>query len=196
MSYFDYPFRESDRSILNNSIFDDDEDNYENDLNNLYNHPFFTPNYYHNNNSNNNRQRQNKRYNNQKNKKNNTKKQISNDKDVYKLVDFSPKVNLGEDINNYYIEFDLPGMTKDQIHIELDDNEKAIIISGVRPKINTNGMKVTTLDCQYGRFSRTFSLPEIADFNKIEAKMENGELQIIIPKDEAAKNQGRKIEVQ
>jgi len=189
MSFFDYPFRESDRSILNNSVLDDDDD-YENDLNNLYNHPFFTPNYYKNN-----RPRYQNKRRNKKNKKNN-KKQASNDKDVYKLVDFSPKVNLGEDINNYYIEFDLPGMTKDQIHIELDDNEKAIIISGVRPKINTDGMKVTTLDCQYGKFSRTFSLPEIADFNKIEAKMENGELQIIIPKNEIAKNQGRKIEVQ
>jgi len=192
MSYFyDYPFRESDRSILNNSILDDDENDYEDDLNNLYNHPFFTPNYYHNS-----RPRYQNKRNNRKNRKSNNKKQVANDKDVYKLVDFSPKVNLGEDVNNYYIEFDLPGMTKEQINIELDDNEKAIIISGVRPKINTDGMKVTTLDCQYGRFSRTFSLPEIADFNKIEAKMENGELQIIVPKNEEAKNQGRKIEVQ
>ncbi|ORX46246.1 HSP20-like chaperone [Piromyces finnis] len=181
-----YPFYDIDRSIQNNSALEDNN-NYEEDLNNLYNHPFFYPNTH--------SRYNNKKYN-KKNRNNINNGQASNDKDVYKLVDFSPNVNLGEDTNNYYIEFDLPGMTKNQINIELDDNEKAIIISGVRPKMNTNGMKITTMDCQYGRFSRTFSLPEIADFNKIEAKMENGVLQIVIPKNETLRSQSRTIEIQ
>ncbi|ORY23398.1 low molecular weight heat shock protein ersh 15 [Neocallimastix californiae] len=49
---------------------------------------------------------------------------------------------------------------------------------------------------QYGKFSRSFSLPENANVEKIEAKMANGVLEIIIPKAEPPKNQRRTIQIQ
>jgi len=116
------------------------------------------------------------------------------DKDVYKLVDFRPKNNLCEDDKNYYIQLDLPGLSKEQIHMELSE-DNIITISGERPKKH-DGMKISKMECEYGKFSRSFSIPETANIEKIEAKMENGFLEVIIPKAEAPKTQRRTIQVQ
>ncbi|KAL6618308.1 HSP20-like chaperone [Neocallimastix sp. 'constans'] len=133
---------------------------------------------------------------NKKSNGNAQKKQSSHpyDKDVYKLVDFSPKFDLGEDEKNYYIQMDLPGMTKEQIQMELTE-DNSLTISGERVK-STNEIKFTKMNCQYGKFSRSFSLPENANVEKIEAKMANGVLEIIIPKAEPPKNQRRTIQIQ
>ncbi|OUM59125.1 hypothetical protein PIROE2DRAFT_47338 [Piromyces sp. E2] len=120
------------------------------------------------------------------------------DKDVYKLVDFSPKVNIGEDENNYYIEADLPGMTKEQVHVELTE-ENTIVISGERTKKknkNEKGMKITEMDCPYGKFQRSFRVPKQVVIEKIEAKVENGVLEIIIPRKEPTKIERRTIQIQ
>jgi len=145
----------------------------------------------------------------------NTKKNVrraahSLDKDVYKLVDFRPNNDLYEDDNNYYIQLDLPGMSKEQIHMELSE-DRILTISGKREnkfkkssndgeeddlkKKKKNGMKISKMDCQYGKFSISFNIHETADLDKIEAKMENGVLEVIIPKSDH-KTQRRVIQVQ
>ncbi|ORY23387.1 HSP20-like chaperone, partial [Neocallimastix californiae] len=105
-----------------------------------------------------------------------------------------PKNNLCEDDKNYYIQLDLPGMTKEEIHMELSE-DNILIISGERENKykKASNMKISKMECEYGKFSRSFSIPETADLNKIEAKMENGSLQVIIPKAEAPKIQRRTI---
>jgi len=172
--FYDYPMKDSD------------------DFDDFFESPFYSPYHYHNNRS----RQQHRNKSNQASKVNAAKKQPSHifDNDVYKLVDFCPKTNLGEDEKNYYIEVDLPGMSKEQINMELSE-ENVLIISGERVKNNT-GMKTTKMDCQYGKFSRSFSLPETADLEKIQAKMENGVLEVIIPKSEPPKNQRRTIQIQ
>jgi len=54
--------------------------------------------------------------------------------DVFKSIDFSPKINLSEDEKKYYIHADLPGMTKDQVKMELSD-DRVLTISGERETI-------------------------------------------------------------
>jgi len=186
--FYDFPIRESDRSILNNSIFDDFEEE-------LFDHPFtYTPHHYQNY-----RSSPQGRPKTGKKPMNNaaTKRPSAHifDKDVYKLVDFCPRVNLGEDDTNYYIEADLPGMSKEQIQMELTE-ENVLTISGERAKKESNGLKSTKMDCLYGKFSRSFSLPETAKLDGIQAKMENGVLEVIIPKAEPPKSQRRTIQIQ
>jgi len=186
--FFSSPFQESDHSILNNSVLDD----FENDV---FGHPYgYYPLNFHFNPQK--PQKQNKKPN-----ANPARKSSSHlfnhpffDKDVYKLVDFSPKVNIGEDDTNYYIEVDLPGMSKEQIQMELSE-EKVLTISGERTNKNS-GMKSTKMDCQYGKFSRSFSIADNANLEKIEAKMENGVLTVTIPKVEPQKKQSRTIQIQ
>jgi len=200
--FFDDPIRESDRSILNNSVCDDS--NKKDSKDDYYDHPFasgypyfygYPPYAYHpqaqaaaaaaaqksNPKSNGNAARRQSGY--------------PFDKDVYKLVDFRPKNNLCEDDKNYYIQLDLPGMSKEQIHMELSE-DSILTISGERVKKNGESMKYSKMECEYGKFSRSFSVPETANLEKIEAKMENGFLEVIIPKAEAPKTQRRTIQVQ
>ncbi|KAG4098814.1 HSP20-like chaperone [Neocallimastix lanati (nom. inval.)] len=139
--------------------------------------------------------------------------------DVFKSVDFSPKINLSEDENNYYIHADLPGMNKDQVKMELSDDNHALTISGERESIidnsdnnnndtkddnknkensnKRNTKKYSKIECSYGKFSRSFTLPENADINKIQARLENGVLEIHLPKLEPTKKEQRKtIQIQ
>jgi len=139
--------------------------------------------------------------------------------DVFKSVDFSPKINLSEDENNYYIHADLPGMNKDQVKMELSDNNHVLTISGERESIidnsdnnnndtkddnknkensnKRNTKKYSKIECSYGKFSRSFTLPENADINKIQARLENGVLEIHLPKLEPTKKEQRKtIQIQ
>ena len=139
--------------------------------------------------------------------------------DVFKSVDFSPKINLSEDENNYYIHADLPGMNKDQIKMELSDDNHVLTISGERESIidnsdnnnndtkddnknkensnKRNTKKYSKIECSYGKFSRSFTLPENADINKIQARLENGVLEVHLPKLEPTKKEQRKtIQIQ
>jgi len=156
-------------------------------------------------------------------------KQLSKafDHDVFKSVDFSPKVNLGEDENNYYIHADLPGLSKDQVKMELSEDNRMLTISGERETIikdpnndneedkdeqkkdkkddekkenkkdNNDTKKYSRIECSYGKFSRSFTLPENANIDNIQAKMENGTLEVILPKIEPSKQKQRKtIQIQ
>ncbi|ORY30631.1 HSP20-like chaperone [Neocallimastix californiae] len=141
--------------------------------------------------------------------------------DVFKSVDFSPKINLSEDENNYYIHADLPGMNKDQVKMELSDDNHVLTISGERESIIDNSdnnnnndnikdynknkensnkgntKKYSKIECSYDKFSRSFTLPENADINKIQAKLENGVLEVHLPKLEPTKKEQRKtIQIQ
>eukprot|EP00833_Pecoramyces_ruminatium_P000839 jgi/Orpsp1_1/1174871/evm.model.c7180000051745.1 len=60
-----------------------------------------------------------------KNSCNTLEKQLSRalkDNELFQIADFSPKINLSEDEKNYYIHADLPGMTKDKVKMELNEN--------------------------------------------------------------------------
>ncbi|ORY75262.1 HSP20-like chaperone, partial [Neocallimastix californiae] len=158
------------------------------------------------------------------------------------LVEFNPKINLSEDENNYYIHADLPGMTKDQVKMEINE-DRILTISGERKSVYDNSQnksendemetedinennetkekqeteeneetteseikknknddnknnerKYSIIESSYGKFSRSFNIPEDADLENIQAKMENGVLEVIINKIEPPKNQNRTIQ--
>ena len=94
---------------------------------------------------------------------------------------FIPAVNTREDENNYYIEVDLPGIKKEDVEISLKDN--VLTISGERKfKNEVKEEDYYKIESAFGKFSRSFTLPENADIENIEAKAENGVLEITIPK--------------
>lgn len=107
---------------------------------------------------------------------------------------YQPRCDVSETKNHYLASFDIPGVNKNDIKIELVDNQ--IIISGerrneienVENKINLHHEKF------YGKFQRTFKLPTTVNTDKIEAHYENGVLNIAIPKAETTK--ARTIQIQ
>ena len=94
---------------------------------------------------------------------------------------FTPAVNTREDEKGYYIEIDLPGVKKEDITIDL--NDKVLTISGERKfKEEVKKENYYKIETTFGKFERSFSIPEDADVENIEAKSENGVLEITIPK--------------
>ncbi|ORX75255.1 HSP20-like chaperone [Anaeromyces robustus] len=63
-------------------------------------------------------------------------------------------------------------------------------------KKNNENRKYSMIECSYGKFSRSFTLPEDANLDGIQAKMENGVLEVVINKIETPKLQNRCIQIQ
>ena len=98
-----------------------------------------------------------------------------------------PAVNEREDENAYIVEIDLPGVKKEDINVEVKDN--MLIVSGERKfKKEESDKGYKRVESFFGKFERRFTLPADADPDKIEAKVEDGVLTIIIPKVEQKEN--------
>jgi HSP20 family protein len=96
---------------------------------------------------------------------------------------FVPKVDILETDKAYEIQLVVPGVSKEEFKIDLNDNQ--LTISGERKftkEKKENNFHV--VETQYGNFSRSFSLPENVDAGKINAAYNNGILEITVPKDE------------
>lgn len=107
---------------------------------------------------------------------------------------FSPTVSTREGEFAYHIEVDLPGIKKEDIHIDLKENQ--IIISGERSfKEERQEKDYYKVESSYGKFQRSFALPENVDVENIEASSENGVLEVVLPKLKTEKTEVKKIEV-
>jgi HSP20 family protein len=107
---------------------------------------------------------------------------------------FIPSVNTREADDAYYIEVDLPGVKKEDISIDI--NEDILTISGERKvKEEHKEDNFYKVESRYGKFERSFTLPEDADSDKIEATSKNGVLEIKIPKIVKVESKPKKIEI-
>ncbi|RMH62894.1 MAG: Hsp20/alpha crystallin family protein [Zetaproteobacteria bacterium] len=103
-----------------------------------------------------------------------------------------PAVDVRETTDALLIQAELPGIDKKDVRIEL--HEGRLTISGERKyEKEVNEENVYRIERAYGRFSRSFSLPRDIDTDAAEATMNNGVLEIRLPKKETAKP--RSIEV-
>lgn len=111
---------------------------------------------------------------------------------VQKVEVFTPVVNEKVDEKGYYLEIDLPGVKKEDIEISVNDS--ILTVAGER-KLEKKEEKenYTRIESFFGRFERSFKLPQDADTDNIEAKYENGVLKLFIPR--KTKPEGKKIEI-
>lgn len=96
---------------------------------------------------------------------------------------FVPRVDITENEKAFELHVAVPGMNKEDIKIDLNDN--VLSISG--EKKYTREKKDNhfhLIENQYGSFSRSFSLPENIDTAAISAAYVNGVLEVRLPKDE------------
>ena len=110
------------------------------------------------------------------------------------LASFVPAVNTREGEDAYYIEIDLPGIKKEDIEITTEDN--TLTISGERKyKDEVKEEDYYKVESRYGKFSRSFTLPEKVDVANIHAESKDGVLEVVIPKLKEEENKPRKIEI-
>ena len=97
-----------------------------------------------------------------------------------------PLINLTEDKNKYYIRAELPGVKAGDLDIQATASNLAI--TGER-KIAAEDQEVRyhRREREAGKFSRMIGLPGEINPDKVEAKLENGILTIVVSKAEAAK---------
>jgi HSP20 family protein len=105
---------------------------------------------------------------------------------------WSPSVDVREDSANFYVEAELPGMDKDGIQLEIENN--VLSIKGER-KLERREEKENFhfVERSYGSFFRSFSLPKNVDGEAISAEYKDGVLKVTLPKREEVKP--KKLEI-
>ena len=99
---------------------------------------------------------------------------------------FSPKVDIAETAKEFEIQVAVPGFSKSDFNIDLKDGK--LSIAGERKLEKENKERnFISIQTEYGRFFKSFQLPENIDEKGIEAAYENGILSLRIPKDETKK---------
>jgi len=99
---------------------------------------------------------------------------------------WAPAVNTYEDKDAFLLSCDLPGMDQKDVKLNLDNN--MLTISGTRKLEHEDKREnYQRVECFFGTFSRSFTLPATVDAAKIDASMENGVLTIRLPKQEESK---------
>jgi len=106
---------------------------------------------------------------------------------------WAPRTDLVETEDSYRLHLDVPGLTKDDLKINYQDNQ--LTISGERTSDRTDeGEEYVRVERSFGQFYRAFSLPRTVNADGISAAYENGVLTITVPKTEDVKP--RQIEIQ
>lgn len=100
---------------------------------------------------------------------------------------FAPSVNTREGEFAYHLDVDLPGVKKEDIKVDI--KEGRLTISGERNfKEEVKEEDYYKVETSFGKFTRSFDLPENVDVENIEASSENGVLEVVIPKLEKVEN--------
>ena len=106
-----------------------------------------------------------------------------------------PAVDLYEEKDELVAKVELPGMTKDEIEINISDN--LLTIKGEKKKEEeTKEEDYYCCERSYGSFTRAVELPREVQVEKAKASFKNGVLEIRLPKTEEAKKKELKIKVE
>jgi len=97
-----------------------------------------------------------------------------------------PPVDLYETDDAFVLKAELPGLTTDEIQIEVHD--RTLTLRGERkPEAGMTDAHYQQRERVYGSFQRVFALPTTVDAEKIQASFTNGVLVLRLPKHEIAK---------
>ena len=99
---------------------------------------------------------------------------------------WAPAVDIREAEDALLMQVELPGIDKEDIALEVKDG--VLTVSGERRyEKNVAEENVHRIERAYGKFTRSFSLPRNIDAEKVEASMNNGILEVRLPKHDSAK---------
>jgi HSP20 family protein len=106
---------------------------------------------------------------------------------------WSPATNISREDGAYVLHFDVPGVSKDAIDIDVDRG--VLVVSGERKSVKTDSdnKRYYKVESYSGSFRRSFRLPEDADVTSITATQKDGVLTVRVPQTESS--QARKVEI-
>lgn len=111
------------------------------------------------------------------------------------MRDLSPSVDIYEEGKELVIKADMPGVTKDDLKLEVTDN--TLTISGEKKKEDKiERENYFRYERSHGSFYRSFELPEGTDTDKVKAHFDNGVLEVRIPETGKAIDKARTISIE
>ena len=117
------------------------------------------------------------------------------DEDGFNVAQWTPSADISETKKEYLIKAELPDVKKEDIKVSVEGD--AITIEGER-KLEKDVKDETfhRIESLYGKFTRTFALPNNVDSDKVRAECKDGVLRVHLPKlKDAGKDDAKKIEV-
>ncbi len=103
-----------------------------------------------------------------------------------RTLEWTPLVDIYEADDKFLVRAELAGVDKDQVSVSIDEN--ILTIKGKKQFIDAKeGEKWKRIETAYGEFSRSFTLPENVDADKVSAAYKDGVLELSVPKIEPAK---------
>jgi HSP20 family protein len=110
------------------------------------------------------------------------------------VPEWSPLVDISEDDQEYRIKVELPEVKKEDVKVTAEQG--TLTIMGERKfEQEEKGRKYHRVERAYGRFGRSFSLPDDASPAKVSAEFKDGVLTVHLVKDEKAKPQQVEVKV-
>lgn len=116
------------------------------------------------------------------------------DDGVGSMAPWALKVDIKEDQDHIMLKADIPGMKQEDISVNVENN--TLTISGER-KFEQEEKRddYHRVERSYGRFSRSFQLPNTTDLSKIDADYKAGVLTVTLPKLPEAKPRAIEVKV-
>ena len=107
---------------------------------------------------------------------------------------FSPAVDVVVGKDNVVVKADLPGLSKDDVTVSLQENY--LTIKGKKKhEFEQKETNCFVSERGYGSFTRTVELPTAVDAKKVEARFKDGVLEVTLPKTEEAKPKQIEVKV-
>lgn len=102
------------------------------------------------------------------------------------MGNWSPSVDIYETDKDVVVKAEIPGIEQKDLKVDVENN--ILTIRGERTcETDVKEEDYHRMECQYGSFVRSFSLPATVDADKVQAKFKNGVLKVTLPKREQAK---------
>jgi HSP20 family protein len=99
---------------------------------------------------------------------------------------YTPRADIFEDNENFYITAELPGMVKSDVKVSVADH--TLTIQGKKERREEKKDKnFHQIERSFGEFVREFGLPEVCKEDKVQANFQDGLLEITIPKEKTEK---------
>ncbi|MEJ5287156.1 MAG: Molecular chaperone (small heat shock protein) [Candidatus Kapaibacterium sp.] len=98
--------------------------------------------------------------------------------------DFSPRVDISEDEKHLYVTVELPGVSKEDVKVSINDDNILVIKGEKKREFKTEDKErnFIRVERSYGSFQRSFMLPDNVKKDNVSAKYENGVLTITLEK--------------
>ena len=110
----------------------------------------------------------------------------------YKRSSWTPNMDIHENKKDFTLSMDLPGLSKKEVSLNVDDS--VLIIAGERP-YSEKSADARRIERGYGKFKRSFSLPDYVNASEINASFKNGELIVSLPKAEETLSKSKEIKI-